>query len=139
MNLVFSTTGFQGFNSYNFTINKENLKESFVIPDSKLSSVLVDLCFHLVQANEIEPILQKIYNNLEVGGILRINCLDIYELSQKVHRREIDEHSANNILYGFGQQNSLSTLFFISVCTKLGFKKKSVTFESILAKMEFIK
>jgi hypothetical protein len=139
MNLVFSTTGYQDFNSHNVLVTKENVKTTLVIPNEKLSSVFVDLAFHLLKPQEVDQLLTNIFNNLEKDGTLKIHCLDLYELSQKIHRREIDEPSANNILYGFGQENCLSTMFYISVCSRLGFKKKTVSFESIIAKMEFVK
>lgn len=138
MNLVFSTTGFQGFNSTNYVINEANVGD-WKIPDGEIDSIFIDMCFHLVQVPKIIEILNDIYMKMKPEGILKISCSDIYQIAHKMHRRDIDEGYMNTIMYSAGQKNCLSSLFFVQTCLEIGFKKKFVGFNDVVVQLEFVK
>lgn len=104
-----------------------------------LDSLIIHRCFHLVSHQKAGELLKTYYDKLKTGGKLTVYCIDIYQLCHKVHRREITEGEFNNIMYENGQINSISTLFFLGNCDKLGFRRESVSFNEIHAKMEFVK
>lgn len=139
MNVVFSSTGFAEPNYNYIAINKDNLSELGLDTTDSIDNLIVHRCFHLLSTNKVIELLQRYYQKLKVGGKLTIYCIDIYEFCHKVHRRELNEGDFHNILYENGQINSVSTLFFIENCCKIGFNRAGVYFDNVWAKLEFIK
>ena len=137
MNLAISSTGFKEPGFINIEVNSDNIKH-IKLPTG-LTNLIVHRAFHLLAQDEIIKFVEDVYLKLPVGGIFTIYCIDIYELSHRMHRRAIPELEFNNLLYEKTQKNCYSTLFFIELCNKIGFKKQSVSFHDVWSKMEFVK
>ena len=137
MNLAISSTGFKEPSYLNIEINSSNVG-SINLPNG-LKNLIINRTLHLLEYDHLLKLLEDIHKKLVSGGLFTIYCLDIYELAHRMHRRNITEAEYNNIMYDKGQKNSFSTLFFIEKCGSLGFKKKSVSFNDVWAKIEFVK
>lgn len=139
MNLAISSTGFSEPGYAFLGVNKDNLAELSLDKVESLDNLVVHRALHLVDYNRVLELLKIYYDKLKTGGTLILYCIDVYKLCHKVHRREIGEGDFNNFVYENGQVNSVSTLFFLDNCAKIGFKKIGAGFDGLYAKLEFIK
>lgn len=139
MNILFSSTGFVEPNYQYVQITKDNLGELNLDSVDSVDNIIIHRCFHLLPHNNVIELLKKYHSKLKQGGKLTVYCIDIYQLCHKIHRRELNEGDFHNAMYENGQINSVSTLFFIENCGKIGFKRAGLCFDDIWAKLEFVK
>lgn len=137
MNLAISSTGFKEPGFINIEVNSENIRH-IKLPIG-INNVIIHRSLHLLSQEEIVKFIEEIYVKLPIDGKFTIYCIDIYELSHRMHRRIIPESEFNNLMYEKNQKNCCSTLFFMELCGKIGFRKQSVSFYDVWAKMEFVK
>lgn len=139
MSVILTSSGFIEPNYIPVSVTKENIEKLDLKEAESLDNLIIHRCFHLISHEKVVELLKTYYDKLKSGGKLTIYCIDVYQLCHKVHRREITEGEFNNIMYENGQVNSISTLFFLGNCDKLGFKRDGVTLNGIYAKLEFVK
>ncbi len=137
MNLAITSTGFKEPGFVNIEVNAETIK-NIKLP-SGISNLIVHRAFHFLPQDIVTKLIQDIYLKLSDKGKFSVYCIDVYELAHRMHRRAINEVEFNNLMYEKGQLNSLSTMFFIDLCARIGFKKTAVNFHDVWAKLEFTK
>jgi hypothetical protein len=103
----------------------------------KIEEVILDhvLCFFDVE--QVAKIFVRIFERLEPQGTITVNCADIYNLAQALHRRTINEVDFNNLVLRPEAKNCYGPMFAIELARPTGLVVEECVFDDYQARVVF--